>query len=264
MIRGEIFRSLSPGYLQLRAFQAEGLVHAFSTREGGVSRPPYHALNLSFGTGDDPEAVRKNRRCLFKALGIEPSFVVRVQQVHGDGVLIVDGGLVNPDCEYDAIVTNRPGLALTIGTADCLPVLLLDPKRRVIGAIHAGWRSTVKRITEKTVKMMVKTYGTDPQDLLAVIGPGIGGCCFEVGDSVIEPLKKVLPSWEAFVSSKGNGLFYSDLSGVNRRILEEAGLPRGHIFPFNLCTSCRRDLFYSYRAEKPRTGRMLSLIMLPL
>ncbi|MFN3476559.1 MAG: polyphenol oxidase family protein, partial [Candidatus Methylomirabilales bacterium] len=129
--------------------------------------------------------------------------------------------------------------------------------------VHAGWRSTVKRIAEKTVKAMVKRYGTNPQDLFAALGPGIGGCCFEVDDPVIKPLAKALPSWEAFVSSKENGRFHLDLSGVNRRILEEAGLLREHIFPFSLCTSCRRDLFYSYRAEKPRTGRMLSLIMLP-
>ena len=273
MVGREIFRNASPGYLQLRAFREMGLIHAFSTREGGVSRPPYHALNLSFSTGDDPEAVRENRSRLFKALGVEPSFVVRVRQVHGDGVLAVDENLVkwegfprvllDEGFEYDAMVTNLSGLALGIGTADCLPILLFDPRRKAIGAVHAGWRSTVKRIAEKAVKAMVKIYGTNPQDLLAAIGPGIGGCCYEVDDPVIEPLEKALPSWEAFASSKENGRFHLDLSGVNERILEEAGLSLKHIFPLNLCTSCRRDLFYSYRAEKPRTGRMLSLIMLP-
>lgn len=269
-----------------------GLIHAFSTREGGVSRPPYHALNLSLSVGDKPEAVRENRRRFFEALGVELSSVVRVRQVHGDGVLVVDENVVKQEgfprvlldegFEYDATVTNRPGLALAIGTADCLPILLFDPRKGAIGAVHAGWRSTVKRIAEKTVKAMVKTYGTNPQDLLAAIGPGIGGCCYEVDDPVIKPLAKALPSWEAFVSSKrigrpaairgwwnrnrvaqGKGRFHLDLSGVNSRILEEAGLPQEHIFPLSLCTSCRRDLFYSYRAERSRTGRMLSLIMLP-
>lgn len=273
MVGKEILRSASPGHLRLRAFQAAGLVHAFSTREGGVSRPPYHALNLSLSVGDKPEAVRENRRRFFEALGVGLSSVVRVRQVHGDGVLVVDENVVKQEgfprvlldegFEYDATVTNRPGLALSIGTADCLPILLFDPRKGAIGAVHAGWRSTVKRIAEKTVKTMVKTYGTNPQDLLAAIGPGIGGCCYEVDDPVIKPLAKALPSWEAFVSSKENGRFHLDLSGVNSRILEEAGLPQEHIFPLNLCTSCRRDLFYSYRAEKPRTGRMLSLIMLP-
>lgn len=261
--RQALFKHSNPGHLQARAFQEAGPIHAFSTREGGVSLPPYHSLNLSFGVGDDPEAVKENRRRFFRALAVEPYRVVRVQQVHGDGVLVVDRGLAwREGLPHDAMVTSLPGHALVISTADCLPILLFDPRRRAIGAVHAGWRSTVKRIAEKTMNTMVEVYDTDPGDVIAAIGPGIGVCCYEVDDPVVELLSRSLPHWRAFATAKTNGRFNLDLSGINAKMLEEAGLRREHILQLGLCTACRPDLFYSYRREKPRTGRMLSLIML--
>jgi len=262
----------SPGFLQHRVLVEAGVIHAFSTREGGVSRPPYHSLNLSLSVGDDPEAVKENRRRFFSALGVDPSRVVRVRQVHGDGVLVIGEELtrrkgfphvlLDEGAGYDAMITDQPGLALTITTADCLPLFLFDPRRRAIGAVHAGWRSTVKRIAEKAVEAMARTYGTAPGDLFAILGPGIGGCCYEVDEAVIRPLAQAVSAWQAFVVEKANGRFLLDLSGVNQRILQEAGVLPEHLFLTRLCTACRSDLFYSYRAEKPRTGRMLSLILL--
>jgi len=258
-----LFKHSTPGYLQARAFQEAGLVHAFSTREGGVSLPPYHSLNLGFGVGDDPEAVEENRKRFFKALAVEPHQVVKVQQVHGDSVLVVDKELVGREgFPCDAMVTNLPGHALVTSTADCLPILLFDPQQRAISSVHAGWRSTVKRIAEKAMNTMVKAYNTDPQDVIAIIGPGIGVCCYEVDDPVIELLSQAFPHWQAFATAKTNGRFNLDLSGINAKMLEETGLRQEHILKLDLCTACRPDLFYSYRREKPRTGRMLSLIML--
>ncbi|MBI3990461.1 MAG: peptidoglycan editing factor PgeF [candidate division NC10 bacterium] len=269
----EILRSRAPGVLQHRVFHEMGLVHAFSTREGGVSRSLYHSLNLSVSVGDDPEAVKENRRRFFSALGVDPSRVVRVRQVHGDGVLVVGEELVrrkgfppillDEGTGYDALTTNQPRLALTITTADCLPILLFDPRKRAIGAVHAGWRSTVKRIAERAVKAMATTYGTAPSDLLAILGPGIGGCCYEVDEAVIQPLSQALSSWQAYVVEKEDGRFLLDLAGVNQMVFQEAGVLPEHLFLTRLCTACRPDLFYSYRAEKPKTGRMLNLIMLP-
>lgn len=272
MVGEEILIRMSPGFLQHKVLVEAGVIHAFSTRKGGVSHPPYHSLNLSLSVGDDPEAVKENRRRFFSALGVDPSRVVRVRQVHGDGVLVIGEALARREgfpqvllddgAGYDAMITDQPGLALTITTADCLPILLFDPRRRAIGAVHAGWRSTVKRIAEKAVEAMVNTYGTTPGDLLAILGPGIGGCCYEVDEAVIRPLAQAVSSWQGFVVQKEGGRFLLDLWGVNQKILQEAGVLSEHLFLIRLCTACRSDLFYSYRAEKPKTGRMLSLILL--
>src|SRR3972149_6415020 len=145
-----IVESEEPGFLRLSFFDELGVRHAFSTRKGGVSVPPYHSLNLGLSVGDNPAAVRENRRRYFSVLGLDPSRIVRVRQVHGNDVLVVDPGLagreqfprllVDDDYLYDAMVTDVPGFGLTISTADCLPSFLADPRRRVIGAVHAGWR----------------------------------------------------------------------------------------------------------------------------
>lgn len=263
----------SPGFLQNKILEEAGVIHAFSTREGGVSRSPYHSMNLSLSVGDDPEAVKENRRRFFSALGVDPCRVVQVRQVHGDGVLVVGEELVrrkgfpsillDEGVGYDAMITDRPGLALTITTADCLPILLFDPRQRAIGAVHAGWRSTVKRIAERAVRAMAHMYGTAPGNLLAVLGPGIGGCCYEVDEAVIQPLAQACSSWQAFVIERANRRFLLNLSAINEAILQEAGVLAEHLFPTRLCTACHPDLFYSFRAEKPKTGRMLNLLMLP-
>lgn len=262
-----------PGLIQSEAFQdSGGLVHAFSMRQGGVSRPPYATLNLGARVGDDLQAVRENRRRFFGYFGIEPPQVVRVKQVHGDGVLTVDEGLASREgfprllldehYEYDALITNLPDLALVVSTADCLPLLVADPVRGAVAAVHAGWRSTAKRIADRTIEAMGAAYGTDPADCRVAIGPGIRGCCYEVGPVVTEAVAAVLPSWEQHATGTHPGHFRLDLAGVNRAILVEAGVRPDRIVDVGLCTACRTDLFFSYRAEKPRTGRMMNLILL--
>ena len=263
----------APGFVQSLPFVAlPGVGHAFSTRQGGVSRPPFHTLNLGTGVQDDRAAVRENRHRFFGALGLDPSRIVRVWQVHGDEVLVVDGRLARREnfprllldehYEYDAMVTDREGLALTITTADCLPVFIADPVRRAVAAVHAGWRSTLKGIAPKALATLVQTYGSRPADCVAVIGPGILGCCFEVDEPVMRPLRATVPEWEAFARPVGPEHWLLDLSALNARSLVEGGLPEGAIHQTGLCTACRTDLFYSYRAEKPVTGRMMSALWL--
>jgi YfiH family protein len=222
--------------------------------------------------GDDPAAVRENRRRYFEALGLHPSHVVRVRQVHGKDVLVVDEMLagrqgfprllLDEGYHYDALLTNLPGLGLCISTADCLPIFLVDPGRRVIGAVHAGWRSSVRGITEQAVKKMTGTYGTDPADCYAAIGPGVRGCCYEVDEPVITPLKTAFAEWKTCVRSAKGDRWMLDLAALNVSILQQLGLRSDRIFDTRLCTACRTDLFYSHRAEKPTTGRMMSLIAL--
>jgi len=248
------------------------VVHAFSTRQGGVSRGPYATLNLGASVGDDPAAVEENRRRFFGTFGIQSSQVVRVKQVHGDGVLTVTDGLVSrrgfpgvlldERYEYDALVTNLPNLALVVSTADCLPLLIHDPVHGAVAAVHAGWRSTAKRIAARALEAMATAYGTDPKDCRVAIGPGIRGCCYEVGDEVTTAMAVALPAWEAHAEGTRPNHWRLDLAGVNRAILEAAGVPHRGIADVGLCTGCRTELFFSHRAEKPRTGRMMNVILI--
>jgi len=263
----------SPGYVQsLPLATLPGIGHAFSTRRGGVSRPPFHTLNLGSAVPDDPAAIRENRRRFFGALGLDASRIVRVWQVHGDEVLVVDGALVRREnfprlllderYQYDAMVTDRVGLALTITTADCLPIFIADPVRRAVAAVHAGWRSTLRGIATKGLAALVETYASRPADCVAAVGPGILGCCFEVDEPVMGPLRAAVRDWEAFIRPARPGHWLLDLGALNVRFLAEGGLPPGAIHQMGLCTACRTDLFYSYRAEKPVTGRMMSALWL--
>jgi len=267
-----IVESREPGYLRLSFFDELGVRHAFSTRKGGVSVAPYHSLNLGLSVGDNPAAVRENRRRYFTVLGLDPSRIVRVRQVHGNDVLVVDPALagsnrfprllLDDDYLYDAMVTDVPGFGLTISTADCLPIFLADPRRRVIGAVHAGWRSSVQRIVERALRRMHEVYGTDPTECYAALGPGIRGCCYEVDEPVITKLKGACTAWQGCVKPTGEGRWMLDLARLNIAILGETGVSRERVVDTGLCTACRSDLFYSYRAEKPKTGRMMSVIAL--
>jgi YfiH family protein len=263
----------SPVHVQSEILQDSGqVVHAFSTRQGGVSRAPYATLNLGQSVGDDPQAVQENRRRFFGPLGIEPPQVVRVKQIHGGGVLTVDEALachegfprllLDERYEYDALVTNLPDLALVVSTADCLPLLIHDPIRGAVAAVHAGWRSTAKRIASRAIEAMTAAYGTDPADCRVAIGPAIRGCCYEVDAAVTDAMAATVPTWEDHAVQTRPGHFRLDLPGVNRAVMEQAGVRADRIADVGLCTACRGDLFFSYRAEKPHTGRMMNLIAL--
>ncbi|HET7854217.1 MAG TPA: peptidoglycan editing factor PgeF, partial [Candidatus Methylomirabilis sp.] len=170
--------------------------------------------------------------------------------------------LLDDDYLYDAMVTDVPGLGLTISTADCLPIFLADPRRRVIGAIHAGWRSSVERIVERALRKMHEVYATDPAECYAAFGPSIRGCCYEVDQPVLTKLKGSCNAWQDCVKPTGEDRWMLDLARLNIAVLGETGVNRDRVVDTGLCTACRSDLFYSYRAEKPKTGRMMSVITL--
>jgi YfiH family protein len=251
---------------------SDRVVHAFGTRQGGVSRGPYATLNLGMSVGDNPCSVEENRRRFFGMFGLLPSQVVRVKQVHGDGVLRVDESLVSRQgfprvlldegYEYDALITNLHDLALVVATADCVPLLIYDPIHGAVAAVHAGWRSTAKGIAARAVEAMAAVYGTHSRDCRAAIGPGIRRCCFEVDAPVMNAIMGALPTWAEHTVATRPGHFHLDLVGVNRAMLIGAGVCPSRIADVGLCTACRTDLFFSHRAEKPRTGRMMNLILL--
>ncbi len=242
--------------------------HAFSTRKGGMSSPPYSSLNLSSDTGDDLRYVNHNIKALMSALSIESGFLF-LNQIHSDNLLLLEDRQVDDGAlAYDAVVTNLQKIPLIILTADCLSVLLYDPVNKVIGAVHAGWRGTALGIVEKTVKVMAEKYFSKPEDLIAALGPSIGNCCYEVDDAVFLEFMKMRDSrkeWDfatGATGKKNNGKWMFDLAGANSFQLIKAGLKQRHISPAGICTSCNSDSYFSYRRDGAKTGRQGSIIML--
>jgi YfiH family protein len=257
------------------------LVHGFSTRPGGVSPlDGERVLNLGFTEGDTRENVIENRRRFQSALGANDLQLISLKQIHSDVVHLFDN-IPAKSCSGDASATNRPDLLLGVQTADCVPILLVDTKKRAVAAVHAGWRGTLARIVVKAIGRMQMQFGTKPADLLAAIGPAIGGCCYEVGTEVAIQFQSQFadaPEWfdEFRTGDEPNPVQWLnmmppghqpppknvllDLKKANRAQLLDAGLRAQNIFVSDLCTACRRDLLFSYRKEGSQSGRMMSVI----
>lgn len=192
--------------------------------------------------------------------------LVSVRQVHGDGVVIWEGGPQRPEelwrKEGDALITCIPGYALGVFTADCLPILLFDPVKRAVGIVHAGWRGTARAISHKAVEKMGEAFHCGSENILAVLGPGIGPCCYEVDVPVKEAFAAGGLPWERMAFSRGGGRWSLDLYQANTYLLERMGVKRENIHRLELCTSCHRDTFYSYRAEGKIPGEQLNFIAL--
>jgi YfiH family protein len=270
------------------------LWHGFSTRRGGLSRvfcddDAQGELNLGFTAPhgqamDDRETVAQNRRLLAEAItGDAATPLVALRQIHSNLVVLADASLEQPR-KADGLITDEPGLLIGIQTADCIPILVADRKRRVVAAFHAGWRGTVKRIVESGIGRMRLAFGSRPEDLTAAIGPGIGPCCYAVGEEVLssfesqfayarelfrevydsDPIRTRYPM--LFLTQRAPGhsdigpSLHLNLAEANRRQLLAAGLKPRAIHLVGGCTSCRPELFFSHRASEGRTGRMMSVI----
>jgi YfiH family protein len=272
--------------LQAQALSKFGwLVHGFSTRSGGASlHDGRKVLNLGFTEWDQRAHVEQNRAKLLDAIGTRRMMLVSLRQIHSDVIHVCESAPPEPP-QGDAAITDTPGLLLGIQTADCIPILLADAKHRVVAAVHAGWRGTLRRIAAKTVGRMQMVFGTRPADVVAALGPGIGQCCYEVGPEVVKEFAGQFdrarewfdgPYDQLASGEEPNPLPWLtmmppghqpppprvrlDLIAANRAILVEAGVPPAKISASDLCTSCRTDLFFSYRREGARTGRMMAVI----
>ena len=272
------------------------LVHGFSTRTGGFSRIYGHFdLNLGFTKDDSRAAVERNRAAFLKKLGAmtpagkssaraKNAFwpLITVRQIHSDIIRSIDSVPVEP-LPGDGMITATPGLLLAIQTADCLPVIVVDSKRHALGVFHAGWRGTLERIVEKGVGQMVRCFGSRTRDLKAAIGPGIQGCCYEVGEEIrtkfesqfgyaatlfheikeSDPVREKYPL--LFLTARAPGhsdlpkRIFLDLVEANRQQLIAVGVPKKAIETSLFCTSCHPELLFSYRAEKGKTGRMMAV-----
>ena len=253
-------------YVECRALaECDFITHAFCTRWGGVSEGRLADLNFGMHVGDRDEHLKRNTALLCSAFNI-PEHIVSVDQVHGDRLLVIDeafqGGEQIGSLEYDGIITAIPGIPIGIKTADCVPVLLADRRKRVVGAVHAGWKGTALGIAAKAARVFMQTFSSVPGDILAVIGPAIGPCCYEVDEAVFHRFDTSREETVAFTGGRKEGKWMLDLSAANRSQLQGAGIPRENIFSADICTSCRHDTFFSHRGEAGDTGRQLSLIML--
>lgn len=230
------------------------LVHAIFTRHGGVSRPPYATLNLSRAVGDDPSAVEHNHTRIYRALDISPSQVVQCHLMHSSTVRVVTArGNGQPPAPADGLVTAQPGVMLSMRFADCVPILLHDPRRKAVGLVHAGWRGTLQNVATAAVRAMTEELGCAGQDIIALIGPSIGPCCYEVGAEVAQTFTATLPETAPLLLRRDGRRIYLDLWQANYQQLLAAGV--GHIYNMELCTACRHDLFFSHRGDGGHTGR---------
>lgn len=242
--------------------------HGFSTRLGGVSRPPFDTLNLGGGRGDDEAAVLENYRRFCGVLGTDPCRAVLSKQVHETTVRLctpADAGkglLSHRDYTADALITNIPDLPLVVFSADCGILLLHDPVHGAAGAIHAGWRGCAGGIVEKTVQAMGAAFGSRPGDLLAAVGPCIQQCCFETDSDVPEAMRTALGADAEPYLQWSSPKWHVDLAGLNRQWLLRAGLIPAHIDECGLCTACRPDLFWSHRKMGNARGAQAAMIVL--
>ncbi|MBI4732396.1 MAG: peptidoglycan editing factor PgeF [Chloroflexi bacterium] len=257
---------LSQGRDELRYYQFDsfdhGLCQAVFTRRGGVSPEPWASLNLGGTVGDDSQRVRENRRRALAALGRDPGTVYDVWQVHGVEVAITRAPRQpeTPHLQADAILTDQPGLTLMMRFADCVPVLLHDPARKVAGIAHAGWLGTVRGVVLATVEAMRSQFDSNPADLLAGIGPSIGPDHYEVGAEVVLQVRQAFGADASSLLVGRGGRMFFDLWAANRLQLERAGVT--HIETAGLCTVCHNDDWFSHRAEHGRTGRFGAVIAL--
>ncbi len=257
-------------FLTYPMFEETGIVnHGFSTRFGGVSKGYCSTMNISTSRGDDPEDVKENIRRMAKALGVHPEDFTYTHQTHTTHVEAVRGedkGKTFP--ETDGLITNVPGICLVTFYADCVPLYFVDPVKKVIGLSHSGWRGTVGKIGKVTIEKMKETFGCDPGDILAAVGPSICQDCYEVSADVILKFKEAFSEnlWEKLFyqkeEQKSKGKYQLNLWEANRQIFLEAGVSPEHIAITNACTHCNPDVFFSHRTTGNNRGNVSAFLAL--
>lgn len=248
----------------LRFYQFDSLDvrHAVFTRHGGLSPEPWKSLNLGGTVGDEIERVRGNRFLSFEALGCKPASIFDVWQVHSADAVCADAprNFDEPYQKADIILTDKPDVTLFMRFADCVPILLHDPVKRVVGIAHAGWLGTVRDVAKATVETMVERYDSRPADVIACIGPSIGPDHYEVGQDVISQVEETFGADASLMLPQHGSHTHFDLWKANQYLLERAGVRQIELA--GICTACHTDDWFSHRAEKGKTGRFGALISL--
>lgn len=242
-------------YYRVRAFDAyPNLAHAIFTRRGGVSQTPFETLNLGPSVGDDPAAVGQNLRTACAILNTTPEQTVSCHLIHSADILAVNHtNRQQVMGQGDGLITAEPDIYLAMRFGDCTPLIFFDPVRGAVGLTHAGWRGTIKNAAGATVQAMVTQLGCRAKNIIAVIGPAIGPCCYQVGPDVISAAEAAFNNPHSLFLRRNGATAYFDMWEANRRQLAEGGV--GKIIQSGLCTACHTNLFFSHRAEQGRTGR---------
>jgi polyphenol oxidase len=242
-------------YYKFRILENSGVYHAIFSRHGGISPKPWESLNFGASVGDDALRVVKNREMALESIGIIPESVYDVYQIHSTNVVVTNRPLGRNEIHIkaDAIITNQPSVTLMMRFADCVPILLFDPIKRAIGIVHAGWVGTVDKIIEKVVLEMSRNYLTNPNDLIAAIGPSIGPDHYSVGVDVLKRIHSSFPEHTDQLICKRQGKSYFDLWKANKISLNNVGV--NNIEVAEICTFCAIEDWYSHRGENGKTGR---------
>ncbi|WP_029903640.1 peptidoglycan editing factor PgeF [Prevotella sp. 10(H)] len=253
--------------LQFNHFKQENLFHFSTTIKGGVSTGDYTSLNLGMYSGDDIDNVAENKERLAQAIGVSEEDIYIPYQTHEDKILTIDDSFLSkPDLEkvklmngIDALITDRKNICIGVTTADCVPVLIFDPEKNILAAVHAGWKGTVAKIAAKTVAKMKEQFDCDPTKLLAGIAPCISQERFEVGEEVVDAFQQAGFIMEDIGYRKPEtGKMHIDLQRANELTLSEAGIPADNIEIADLCTYSNPALFFSARRQSVHSGRMIT------
>jgi hypothetical protein len=252
-------------WLTAEALERSGVRHGFTLRTGGASHGAFSSLNFSSREGDLPDRVTENWRRLERAANLPSRGWALLSQVHGARVELISAGATachhrRNHPEADGMATDRAGIVLGVLTADCLPVVLAVPGTPAVAIAHAGWRGTLEGVVAGTVRELCTVSGAAPGDVVAALGPAIGRCCYRVGDEVMEAFRTRWGARQARRILEKSDPWKLDLQAANLLQLREAGVRPSAMAAVPLCTSCRDDLFFSYRRGGSRTGRMLSFV----
>lgn len=253
-------------YVEVDFPESSCSIQGFTTRHEGVSRPPYNSLNLGMNTQDQQANVEGNRSLLARAFGVNQESLVTPRQVHGSDILVIN----EPNEDYshflsvegDAVITNQPNVIIGVCVADCVPILLCDPEKKVIAVVHAGWKGTAAGLVAKTVAGMRSEFGSNPSRLHAAIGPCIQKCCYEVDEPVRKAFTQGGIDWNSCTELSSPGKWQLDLATANHELLLNAGLPADAIQVSEQCTCCHSEQFFSYRRDQEESGRQMGFMML--
>jgi YfiH family protein len=246
--------------------------HGFSTRLGGVSEGMFSTMNFGSETSsytDSPVNIEENYRRMANSIGFDVTKLVVSLQVHKTNIKVVEekdygkGLFVPRDYdEIDGLITNKPGITLVTKYADCVPLYLVDPVNKAIGLSHSGWRGTVLKIGKVTVEEMQKNFGSNPSDLIAVIGPSICKDCYEISEEVAEEFRKAFPEYENrdILTDRSNGKYLCNLWSANREVFLKAGLSSENIHASGVCTCCNSELLFSHRKTQGKRGNLAAFL----
>ncbi|WP_310601652.1 peptidoglycan editing factor PgeF [Anaerosporobacter sp.] len=267
---GELHFDGDVGYVTFPVLEEQSYIkHGFSTRLGGVSKEHLSSMNLSFSRGDEEENVRENYRRICKVLHVNPEDLVFSDQVHDTKIYVVkeeDGGKgyrYPRELEgFDGLITNCDNIPLVTYYADCVPLYFIDTKNKAIGLSHSGWRGTVNKMALHTVEAMTKEFGSNAEDIIAVIGPSICRDCYEVSEDVAVEFMRAYSKEiaDTLLEKKADGKYQLDLWLANKANCIEAGIKRENITNSNICTCCNHEIFFSHRASKGMRGNLAAFL----